>query len=126
MHSVSVTVKTKEDPNIFWDKIMDVKNWDKLIKFVKKIYIKNPVLINTNFYDVTTIFWFPVKIEHTITEIEKNKKFYMEANLPFHNGKMFQTIDINTSHQTSIIKIQIKFYINFFLFDLLFGKLLEV
>lgn len=125
MRKVRVLAKTKVRAEDFWDKIVDVKNWDKLIKFVKKIYISQPVKEGVIFYDVTTILLLPVKIKHTIIKIDKYKNFFMEAYLPFDSGKMYQTIEIKKQDNISTVNIEIKFQINNFILDLIFGPILK-
>ena len=113
MRIVKVVAKTKASPNFFWDKIIDVKNWNQLIKYVKFIKLQGEIKENAKFYDLTTIIWFPALVHHQITKVEKYKKFYMEAYLPFNNGKMVQTIDIEKKQGFNYITMQIKFNINF-------------
>lgn len=125
MRRVKVTAKTDEPIEEIWALIIDVKNWDSLIKFVKKIYLKSPVAQGAKFYDITSILLLPVIIEHKITKIEEHKEFIMEAYLPLKTGKMFQSIIIENKGKEKEIQIEIKFYISFFLFDLIFGSLLE-
>lgn len=126
MRQIVVIAKTEEPVEEIWSLIIDVKNWARVIKFVKKIYLKGDVKAGTKFYDVTSILWLPTVIEHRIKEIEKHKKFIMEAYLPLKTGKMFQSIIIKNDGTKKEIQIEIKFYIRFFLFDIIFGKLLEV
>ena len=59
-------------------------------------------------------------------QIEKYKKFEMEAEMPFKTGKMFQTIDVEKKGKFNYITIEIKFYISFFLFDRIIGPILEL
>lgn len=125
MRKVRILVKTEEPLVEIWDLIIDVKNWDKLIKFVQKIIIKDFVRIDTKFYDITAILWIPTKIEHKIIDVQKYKKFQMEAYLPLRTGKMLQTILIKKKGKYSEVEIEIKFKINFFLLDFLFGYILE-
>jgi hypothetical protein len=125
MRQVRVMAKTDEPIEEIWEVIIDVKNWDKLIKFVKKIYLLDSVKVGGKFYDITTIFLLPAVIEHKITKIEKYKEFTMEAYLPFRTGKMFQSIAIKSKGNQKQIQLEIKFYISFFLFDIIFGSLLE-
>lgn len=125
MRKVRVLAKTEEPVGRIWDIIIDIKNWDKLIKFVKKIYIKDEVKVGTKFYDVTTILLFPTRIEHKILEIDKYKKFQMEAYMPFNNGKILQTILIKDKSKYKEVEIEISFKINSLLLDLLFGHILE-
>ena len=126
MRKAAVIAITEEPIDEIWKEIKDVKNWDKLIKFVKKIYISDPVKEGTYFYDITAILVLPTPIKHKIVKIEKYKKFWMEAYLPFGSGKMFQTIDIKNKNGKKEVKIEIKFYISFFLFDWIFGPILEI
>ena len=77
MRSIVVRARTEEPIEDIWELITDVKNWDKLIKFVKKISIKEPVKEGSQFRDTTAILWFPAPVKHTITEVEKYKKFKM-------------------------------------------------
>src|ERR1700690_183126 len=111
MRQVKVIAKTDEPIEKIWKLIIDVKNWDSLIKFVKKIYLKSPVALGTKFYDITSIFLLPVIIEHKITKIEENRKFIMEAYLPLRTGKMFQSIIIENKGKEKEIQIEVKFYI---------------
>jgi hypothetical protein len=126
MRIVKVVAKTKASPQVFWNKIIDVKNWNQLIMYVKFIKLEGEVKERSKFYDLTTIIWFPALVHHKITKIEKHKKFYMEAYMPFNNGKMIQTIDIEKRQGFNYITMQIKFNINFFLFDFIFGPILEI
>ena len=125
MRKVSVVVRTEEPIEELWDLMIDINKWDKLIKFVREISIKEPVKEGTQFYDITGIMWFPTHIKHRITKIEKYKKFSMETYLPLKNGKMFQTIEMNKTGKFADISIEIKFYIRFSLFDLISGPILE-
>jgi len=125
MRVVKVLARTEQPVDEIWDVIIDIKNWDKLIKFVKKITIIDQVKVGTRFYDVTTILWIPTKIEHKILDIQKNKRFKMEAYMPFNGGKMFQTILINDKGKYKEVEIEISFTINSFLLDLLFGHILK-
>lgn len=125
MRKVKVSVKTEEPINEAWDLIIDVKNWDKLIKFVQKISIKDSVKVGTKFQDITKIMWIPTQIEHKILVIQKYKKFQMEAYMPFKTGKMLQTILINNKGKYKEVEIEISFKINSFLLDLIFGNILE-
>lgn len=126
MRSVKVTARTEEPVEGFWDLIMDVPNWTHLIKFVKFIRSSGEIKESSNFYDVTAIMWIPAIIHHKIIKIEKYKKFEMEAEMPFRTGKMFQTIEIEKKGKFNYISIEIKFYINFFLFDRTVGPILEL
>ena len=125
MRSVKVIAKTKESPREFWNLIIDVANWNHLIKFVKLIKMFGEVKEGARFFDVTTIMIFPAIVYHKITKIEKYKKFYMEADMPFRTGKMVQTIDIAKKDNLTYITIEIKFKIYFFLFDFIFGSILK-
>lgn len=125
MRKVKILVKTEEPINEIWDLIIDVKNWNKLIKFVQKISIKDSVGEGVKFYDITGILWIPTKIEHKILVIQKYKKFQMEASMPLNTGKMLQTILINNYGKYSEVEIEIAFEINALLLDLIFGLILE-
>jgi ribosome-associated toxin RatA of RatAB toxin-antitoxin module len=125
MRSVKVVIKTKASPNTFWNLITDVSNWNNLIKFVREIKLLGDVKEGTKFYDITTIFIIPVIIHHKITKIENYRKFYMEADLPMQTGRMYQNIDNQAKDKYCEITIEIKFKINFFLFDFIFGPILE-
>ena len=125
IRTVSVKAKTAHSKENIWDIAIDIKNWDKLIKFVKKIYMKDDVKEGAVFYDITAILIIPGLVRHKIIEIEPNKKLYVEAYIPFNSGKMFQTISIKDLNGKREIEIEIKYYISFFIFDLIFGKILE-
>lgn len=125
MRSVKVIVKTESSPEKFWNLIINVPNWSRLIKFVKYIKFFGEVGEDEKFYDITSIMVFPVIIHHKITKIEKYKRFYMEAYMPFKTGKMFQTIDIEKKDNLTYITIEIKFKIYFFLFNFILGSILE-
>lgn len=124
MKKVVVRARTEESIEEIWDVIIDIKNWDKLIKFVKKIEINKAPQKGTKFYDITEILWIPTKIEHKITDIQKYKRFQMEAYMPLNSGIMFQEILIENNGKFSDVKIQISFKINSSLLDLIFSPIL--
>lgn len=125
MRSVKVIAKTKIPAKDFWEIIINVRNWSNVIKFVRYIKVFGEIKEGSKFYDVTSIMFFPVIVYHKITKIEKYRRFYMQAYMPFKSGIMYQTIDIEKNGSFSNITLEIKFKINFFLFDFIFGSLLE-
>lgn len=125
MKKVVVKARTEESIEEIWDVIIDIKNWDKLIKFVKKIDIKELPQKHTKFFDITEILWVPTKIEHTILEIEKYKRFKMEAYMPQNFGIMYQEIIIENKGKFSEVKIEVSFKIYSSLLDLIFSPILK-
>lgn len=126
MKKVVVRARTEESIEEIWDVIIDIKNWDKLIKFVKRIEIKENVKVGTKFYDITEIFWIPLKVKHKIVRIDKYKNFQMEAYMPFGSGIMFQEILIENKGKFSEVTIEVSYKINSSLLDLIFGHILEL
>lgn len=124
MKKVVVRARTEESIEEIWDVIIDIKNWDKLIKFVKKIDIKENPQKGTKFFDITEILWIPTRIEHTILKIEKYKRFQMEAYMPFGSGIMFQEINIENKGKFSEVTIEVSFEIYSSLLDLIFSPIL--
>lgn len=126
MRSVAVSVKTEEGIGTIWQLVIDVEKLFKLAKFVKKVSIQEPVKEGVQFYDVTGILWIPIPIRHKITTIKKYEKLVMEADLPLKSGKMFQTISVKDMGKHRKIEMEIKFNIDFPLFDIIFGYILEI
>lgn len=126
MRKVIVVSKIEKRAEDIWKLIMDLENFVKSVKFVKKATILKSVKEGMEFYDVTTILWFPIRIKHKILTIKKNEKFVMEAYFPFKNGKMLQTIALKDMGNYSKIKVDIEFNINFPFFDIILGPILEM
>jgi ribosome-associated toxin RatA of RatAB toxin-antitoxin module len=126
MRKVVIRARTEESIEEIWDVIIDIKNWDKLIKFVKRIEINEKVEKGTVFHDITGIFWIPLKVKHKIVKIDKYKNFQMEAYMPFGGGIMHQEILIENKGKFSEITIEVSFKINSSLLDLMFGHILKI
>jgi hypothetical protein len=126
MKKVLVRARTEESIEEIWDVIIDIKNWDKLIKFVRKIEIKDTPQKNTKFFDVTEILWIPTKIKHTILDIQKYKHFKMEAYMPLNSGIMYQEIIIEDKGKFSEVTIEISFKIYSALLDFIFSPILKM
>lgn len=126
MRKVAVVHKTERGMEEIWRLIMDLENLFKSAKFVKKVSISEPIREGVEFYDVTTILLIPIPILHKITTIKKYEKFIMEADLPLKSGKMFQTFSVRDMGRHREIEMEIKFNINFPIFDIILGSILEV
>lgn len=126
MRKVVIMAQTKEELEKIWKLIMDVEKIFKLAKFVKKVSIKEPIKEGVKFYDVTGILWIPIPILHKITTIKSHEKFIMEVDLPFKSGKMFQIFLVKDAGKYREIEIEIKFNIDFPVFDIIFGYILEI
>ena len=126
MRKVVVIVETEERMERIWKSIMELDKLFKLVKFVKKVSIQEPVQEGMIFYDVTGILWIPIPIKHKITTIKEHEKFAIEAYLPLKSGKMFQTISVKDMGGHRKIEMEIKFNIDFPIFDIIFGYILEL
>lgn len=126
MRKVAFLAQTEENIGKVWSLIMDIENIFKQAKFVRKVLIKDPVKEGITFHDVTGILWIPIPILHKITKIKKHETFEMEADLPLKSGKMFQTLSVRDAGEYREIEMEIKFHINFPVFDIIIGPILEV
>ena len=125
MRKVVILAQTEEGIEKAWDLIMDIENIFKLAKFVRKVSIKGPIKEGIEFYDVTGILWIPIPIKHKIIRIKKNEKFAMEADLPLKSGKMFQTLSVKDMGKVREIEMEIKYNIDFPVFDIIFSPILQ-
>lgn len=126
MRKVIFLAQTEESTEKAWDIIMDIENIFKHAKFVRKVTINDSIKEGITFHDVTGILWIPVSIKHKVTKIKKHETFEMEADLPLKSGKMYQTLSVKDAGKYREIEMEIKFNIDFLVFDIIIGPILEI
>jgi hypothetical protein len=82
--------KTKKNP---WEIIENINSYPNLVKFMEKAWLRGPFQVGSHWYDITSILWIPIIIDHKIVSIEKGKEVRFEIDLPF-KGKMLQRLSL--------------------------------
>lgn len=107
-----------------WELITDIKNYPKRIMFVKKVKIYG-LGKGSQWDDLTTILWFPLKMRHTITSFKKNAEY--SFYIPIQTGGFMKQKYILTQESKKCVKIEITvtFDLGNYILNSIFGTILK-
>lgn len=106
-----------------FDKIFHIERYPQWVKYCKKIYV-NEIKEGATFEDITTILWIPMKINHTILSIKKNKEIIFFMNLP-GGGKMWHIFTFDQKGEYTYMRSEVTFDLGNQLYNNTVGYILE-
>ncbi|OGH02672.1 MAG: hypothetical protein A2798_03485 [Candidatus Levybacteria bacterium RIFCSPHIGHO2_01_FULL_37_17] len=107
-----------------WSLITDLNMYPKYIKFVQKVGFDKPLSLRSQFSDITTIAYIPLKVTHKVDVYEKEKTLGFYVKMPI-TGYMKQSVKIENSGSIRTLNLTIEFDFQNKLFDFIFGRFLE-
>lgn len=108
MRTLTITARSKNIPlEKAWDLVTDIEKYPQRVKYVKKVKSYGTG-IGSQWDDVTTILWIPLRMRHTVKSIEKNKEYSFVIPLHF-GGYMEQKYTLSWEDDKSITRALIKY-----------------
>lgn len=124
MRKVEVKGETSLSKELIWRFITDLKRYPKHVKFVKSVSFSEPLSLGSQFSDITTIAYIPLKVTHKVDVFEKEKSLGFYVKMPL-TGYMIQRVNIKSKNNKRELGLSIEFDFQNRLFDFVFGKFLE-
>jgi ribosome-associated toxin RatA of RatAB toxin-antitoxin module len=124
MRKVEVKGETSLSKEQIWRLITDLERYPKHVKFVKTVSFNKPLALKSQFSDITTIAYIPLKVTHTVDVFEKEKSLGFYVKMPL-TGHMIQRVNISSRSDKRELHLSIEFDFQNRLFDLAFGRFLE-
>lgn len=101
MKTVKVETQTKNlSLEKAWELITDIEKYPQRVRYVKKVKVRGAG-VGSQWEDLTTILWIPIKMQHTITSFKKNKEYGFTIPLSF-GGIMKQNYIISKEKQNAV------------------------
>lgn len=124
MRKVEVKGETSFSKELIWHFITDLKRYPKHVKFVKSVSFSEPLYLGSQFSDITTIAYIPLKVTHKVDVFEKEKSLGFYVKMPL-TGYMIQRVNIKSKNNKRELGLSIEFDFQNRLFDFVLGKFLE-
>jgi ribosome-associated toxin RatA of RatAB toxin-antitoxin module len=106
-----------------WKLAADLEKYPEWVKFCKKVTITE-IKEGETFYDVTTLLWIPLKIEHVITKLNPHEDIHFFIKLP-GGGKMWHRFAFKQDGQHGLVVADISFDLGNKLYNATVGYVLE-
>jgi hypothetical protein len=103
MQARSTTLSQKD----LWAIMTKIEDYPKWCKFCKSMVITE-FEEGAVFYDVTTLLWIPIKIEHVITKIKPYEELHFFLTLP-RGGKMWHKFSFKQEGNIGYMTIEVTF-----------------
>lgn len=124
MKTINITLHLKNMPlNKAWDMITDIEKYPQRVKYVKKVKVYGAGL-GSEWDDVTTILWIPMRMRHTVNSLIKNKEYGFTIPLYF-GGTMVQKYTLSEKDHESVINGSITFDLGNKILNAALGPILE-
>jgi hypothetical protein len=102
MLTVTVSARSKDlSLDKAWKLLTDIEKYPQRIKYVKKVVVHDTG-VGSQWDDITTILWIPLKMPHTVISSKKNREYSFEVPLLF-GGIMKQKYCLSSESATSTL-----------------------
>ncbi len=108
MTTTEITIDAKNIPlQRAWDIITDIEKYPQRVKYVKKVKMFGEG-VGSEWDDITTILWIPMRMRHKVSSFNKNKEYSFIIHF-LANGYMEQKYSLSQKNEGSIIHALIKY-----------------
>ncbi len=117
MHSKNISLEKA------WDLITDIEKFPQRVKYVKKVRVFGTG-VGSEWDDITTILWIPMRMRHTVKSFDKNKEYSFIIRF-LSNGHMEQKYAISQKDGKSIIQALVTYDLGNKLLNMTLGSILK-
>lgn len=124
MTTIKITIFYKNTPpKKTWDMITNIEKYPQYVKFVKKVKLYGTG-IGSQWDDITTILWLPLKMHHTVNSFLENKEYGFIVHLPI-GGYMEQKYTFSQKDQGTSIQALVTYDFENKFFNATIGSILK-
>jgi len=117
MHSKNISLEKA------WDLITDIEKFPQRVKYVKKVKVFGTG-VGSEWDDITTILWIPMRMRHTVKSFDKNKEYSFIIRF-LSNGYMEQKYAISQKDGKSTIQALVTYDLGNKLLNITLGSILK-
>lgn len=117
MHSKNISLEKA------WDLITDIEKFPQRVKYVKKVKAFGTG-VGSEWDDITTILWIPMRMRHTVKSFDKNKEYSFIIRF-LSNGYMEQKYAISQKEGKAIIQALVTYDLGNKLLNMTLGSILK-
>ena len=124
MRTLQLWTNTELSREALWRILADISQYPYHVTFVKDTILYGITRVGTNWDDITTILWVPLRMRHIITTMDQHRAFAFDLILPL-GGTMRQEYVLHDVANETVLIVSVHFDLGNKLANVVVGPLLE-